>query len=138
MPGTSPWWAQTPPLSLPVRLPWMMASSWLSRISSIELVQHRNSASVEPHLDIRPLLQVHRIDEPYLPLIQRENHGAGAHTFPEKPHALQQVSVGHARARENHFLPGLQIFTIVNALGILYAHFCQPFRVLRLADHQPR
>src|SRR6266849_4210908 len=65
---------------------------------------HKRS-SVEPHLDIRPLFQVYRIDEPHLPLVQRQNHGASAHSFPEKLHAFQQVYVRHARARENHFLP---------------------------------
>src|SRR6267143_2063928 len=143
MPGTSPSPEQTPPLSSPARLPWMIVSSWPSRTSSIkpvalpELARHRDSASVEPHLDVRPLLQVHRIDEAHLPLVQGQNHRPCAHTFPEKPHALQQVSVRHSRARENHFLARRQICGVVNALQILHAHFCQSFRVFRLAHHQP-
>src|SRR5947209_6985830 len=103
MPITLPLWVRTPPLFLRARLPWMTASFWQSQISSTDRIP-RNCFSVKPHLDIRALLQVHRIDEAHLPFIQRENHGAGAHAFPEKPHALQQVSIRHARACENHFL----------------------------------
>src|SRR5882762_7988899 len=142
MPDTSPSPAQTPPLSSPARLPWMIVSFWPSRTSSInpvtlpELAQQRDSASVEPHLDVRSLLQVHRIDEAHLPLIERQNHRTCAHAFAEKPDALQQISVRHSRARENHFLARRQIFGVVNTLQILHAHFCQAFRVLRLADHQ--
>src|SRR6267143_144747 len=142
VPGTSPSPAQTPPLSSPARLPWMIASFWPSRTSSIKPASRTsstsNSASVEPHLDVRSLLQVHRIDEAHLPLIERQNHRTCAHAFAEKPDALQQISVRHSRARENHFLPRRQIFGVVNTLQILHAHFCQAFRVLRLADHQPR
>src|SRR6266404_1831946 len=134
MPGTSASWVQTPPHFSRARLPWTIAFFWPSRTSSADLAQPQKLFSVEPHFNIRSLLQMHRIDEPHLPLIQRQNHGTGAHAFPEKPHTLQQVSVRHARARENHFLSRSQIFRVVNALQILHAHFCKAFRVLRFAD----
>src|SRR5438045_5109270 len=136
MATTLPLWAQTPPLFLRARLPWMIASFWQSQISSTDWTP-RNCFSVKPHLDIRALLQVHRIDETYLAFVECQNHRTGAHAFPEKPHALQQVSIRHARARENHFLSWCQIFRVVNALRILDSHLCQAFRVLRLADPQP-
>src|SRR5437879_8405520 len=92
MPGTLPSPAQTPLLFSLAPLPWMTASSWPSQISSLELIP-QNQFSVKPNLDVRSLLQVYRIDEAHLPLIQRQNHGAGAHAFSEKSHTLQQVSV---------------------------------------------
>src|SRR5204863_489532 len=75
----------------------------------------RNSVSVKPHLNIRPLLQVYRIYEAYLSFVERQNHGACSHAFPKKAHALQQVSIRHARACENHFFAWRQIFCVVNA-----------------------
>src|SRR5216684_3538384 len=100
--------------------------------------QQLTSISVKANFNIGPLLQMHRIDEAHLPVIQRQDHRTRSNAFPEEPHALQQVSIRHARACKNHFLAGRQILGVVNALRILYAHFCQPFGVLRLAHHQPR
>src|SRR5439155_594942 len=86
-------------------------------------------SSSEPHLNVRPLLQVHRIDEPHLPVVQGQNHRTGAHAFAEKPHALQQIPVRHARACKHHLFPRRQIFRVINALRILHSHFPQPFRI---------
>src|SRR5947208_13194913 len=137
MATTLPLWAQTPPLFSPARLPWMIASSWPSQISNTDLIC-RNSVSVKPHLNIRPLLQVYRIYEAYLSFVERQNHGACSHAFPKKAHALQQVSIRHARACENHFFAWRQIFCVVNSLRVFHFHFCQEFRVFRLTYNHPR
>jgi hypothetical protein len=44
---------------------------------------------IEAHFYVWPFFQVHGIDESHLPVIERQDHGAGAHSFAEKSHALQ-------------------------------------------------
>jgi len=93
---------------------------------------------VEAHLDIRPLIKVHGIHKPHLPVIQGKNHRRSSHAFAKKPHTLQKVPVRHTGTRKNHFLPRRQIFRVVNSLGIFHTHFFKPYLIFRFANHQPR
>src|SRR5262245_45694154 len=69
---------------------------------------------IKSHLYIRPLFQLHRIDESHLAVIQSKNHRLSANPFTEESDAAQQIAVGHAGASEDHFLPWSEVSRVID------------------------
>src|SRR5207249_3677174 len=114
-------------LNFPLEIPSRGLFAGLSNGFRLTLFSfHCRLSSVEAYLDIGPLLQVHRIDEPHLPLVQGQNQRTGAHTFSEKSHPLQQISVRHARTRKHHLSAWRQVFRVINAFRVLHSDFPKP------------
>ena len=61
-----------------------------------------------------------------------------AGSFAEKAHTTKQAASGDPGASEDDFLPGGQIFRVVNTLGILNAHLSDTFMVFGFRNHQTR
>src|ERR1700732_2581391 len=77
---------------------------------------------VEAHLHVRTLIEMYRVNEAHLAIIQGEDQRMRADAVAEEVHAAQQVAVGDAGAGEDDLLAGREVRSIVDAVGILDAH----------------
>src|SRR5258708_26786454 len=92
----------------------------------------------EAHFDVGTVFEGYGVDEAHLPLLERDDKRLRADAFAEKSHSAQKISVGYARAREDNLLSRRKVFGFIDALAVLYSHFCQTLLVLGLGHHQTR
>ncbi len=81
---------------------------------------------------------MHGVDEAYLAIVIGQDQRMRAGAFAEEAHTTKQAASGDAGACEDDFLPGREIFRVVNALGILDAHLRDALVVFGFGNHQAR
>src|SRR5215472_1750689 len=76
------------------------------------------------------------VDEADLAFVESENHGRGANAIAEETNPLEKVAIGYAGTGEDNFFAGSEVFGVVDAFGIVDAHFFEAFLVFRLGDDE--
>src|ERR1022692_979940 len=107
---------------------FMRLSPWTMVVVGLERPGHSrrtraggpllNRRLQEPHLQIRPLLQVDAFHESHLTGAERHDHGRCPRAFAEEAHSLHQRAFGNAGGGEDELLAGGQVFRLVDAVLI--------------------
>src|SRR6201987_130149 len=103
---------------------------------SRQLWREEKYGLVKADLDVGALFEMDGSDEANLAFVEGKNHGRGADTFAEEAHALEKIAVRDAGAGEDDFFAGSEVVGIVDALGVIHAHFFQALLVFGLADDE--
>src|SRR5262249_47314522 len=90
----------------------------------------------EADFDVGTLFQAHGIHEANVAFVVSQDHGVRAGAFAEEAHAVEQVALGDAGASKDDLFPRGEIVCVVNALGVLDAHFREALFVLGLAHDE--
>src|SRR5580704_11986468 len=86
----------------------------------------------EPHLNIRPFLQMNAFNESHFAGLQSKDDRRSARAFAEEPYALKQRAIRHAGGGEDELLAGSEVFCFVNSVLIFDAHAGEALFLLRL------
>jgi hypothetical protein len=94
--------------------PYSSASERMCRVFAFDSVSKRETRNakppLKPHLEIRPLLNVNAVHEPYFARVASHDQRLCSCSFAEEPHSAQQRSIGHARRRKDDVLARCEVF----------------------------
>src|SRR4029077_17366047 len=97
----------------------------------------RHRKLVKDDFHIRALLEMHRVDETDLAIVEYESERMRSGAFSEEAHATQQAAAGDSRAGENDFLARRQCVWFVDSRCILDSQLRDALMVLRLRNNHP-